>query len=200
MNHPKLEEWVPYLYGETEPEARRQLRAHLKGCSECRDQVQSWKRCLGRLDAWKLPGMKPRLEAAPVVKWAAAAVVVLCIGFALGHSGAARPDLNKLRATLEPQLRRQLKEEMAQLARDEVNKASSAILLGAGQQTEKLLAAYAIASESTRADDMDRLYLLLKREVDTVAVNTDAGLRQTEQQLVRLAGYTPSAGSPQSGK
>jgi hypothetical protein len=32
--------------------------------------------------------------------------------------------------------------------------------------------------------------LALKKDVDTIAVNADAGLRQAEQQLVHLAGYS----------
>ena len=39
MNHPKREEWVPYLFGETKPEAARQLNAHLKTCPECQESI-----------------------------------------------------------------------------------------------------------------------------------------------------------------
>jgi hypothetical protein len=38
--------------------------------------------------------------------------------------------------------------------------------------------------QSQRAAD----YLQLKKDVDTLAVNADAGLRHTEQQLIQLAG------------
>jgi len=36
---------------------------------------------------------------------------------------------------------------------------------------------------------LNKLYLSLKTDVDTVAVYTDAGLRQTEQQLFELVDY-----------
>jgi len=35
--------------------------------------------------------------------------------------------------------------------------------------------------------------LSLKKDVDTIAVNADAGFRQAEQQLVHLAGYSQPA-------
>ncbi len=196
MNHPKPEEWVPYLYGEVKPETRRDLRVHLKICAECRDQLDAWKRSLGRLDHWKLQRQTAPVPLfAPALKWAAAAAVVLVVGLLLGHFTTTRADTARLRAAIEPQLRQQLRQEMAQLLREEVSKAAAATLVAAGQQSEKLLTAYATASDANRAEELQRLYVALKREVDTIAVNTDAGLQMTEQQLVRLANYNPQRDS-----
>jgi len=210
MNHPRPEEWVPYLSGEARPDIGRQLDTHLRECRACRDEVERWERALGRLDAWKLPRVSQPLEAfVPVFKWAVAAMAALCVAFGVGRFTAPRPNLEQLRAALEPELRRQVAEEVARVTRQETSQAATATLAAAGKQTEAMLTAYddALARrwsqdsqtvyavlnglETRRLDD----YLALKRELDTVAVNTDAGLRETEQQLVQLADYHPAAAS-----
>jgi len=85
------------------------------------------------------------------------------------------------------------------LLRDERDRAASAALATLSEQTRDLLADF----ERKRAQDnqaisaaLDKLYLSLKKDVDTVAVNTDASLRSTEQQLVQLAGYKQPVNVP----
>jgi hypothetical protein len=189
MNHPKPEEWVPYLYGEVKSNVRRSLKAHLHGCPECREAVEQWKRSVDRLDAWKLPRAAMPIELfAPILKWAAAAALVLGLGFALGRSGGREAVAEQVRARLEPQLRAELRQEMAQMLRQEIDRNSSLVLQASGDQTEKLLAAYNTLNENRRAADLERLYAALKRQLDTVAINTEQG-------FVQLAGYQPVAES-----
>lgn len=186
MNHPKPEEWVPYLYGEAKPDVRRSLKAHLKGCPECRDEVEHWKRSVDRLDAWKLPRASTPIELfAPLARWAAAAALVLGLGFALGRLGNREAVAEQVRAGLEPQLRAELRQEMAQMVRQEIERNSSLVLQASGDQTEKLLAAYNNLNETRRAADLERLYVALKKQLDTVAINTEEG-------FVQLAGYGPA--------
>src|SRR5208283_5190745 len=102
MNHPKPEEWVPYVCGGVKPDVRRQLKAHLTECPECRDRVESWNRSLNRLDAWKLPAPNRVFELfAPVLKWAAAAALVLGAGFALGRFSGGDAMAEKVRVRVE---------------------------------------------------------------------------------------------------
>jgi hypothetical protein len=188
MNHPKCEEWVPYLYGESRPEARQQLKQHLQVCAECREQLEAWQRSLGRLDAWKLPRRRAFTESvAPLLKWAAAAAIVLGLGFGFGRLTASRADAERVRALIEPEIRRQLSQEFAQLVREETAKVTAATLAAANRLTEDTIAEYS-----------QTLYAALKRDLDTVAVNADAGLQRTEQQLVQLAGYAQPANTPVS--
>ena len=175
MNHPKREDWVQYLYGELKPDLRRQLNEHLQGCAECGEELQSWKRSLHRLDAWKLPRTSGRLDAAtPFLKWAAAALLVLGLGFGFGRLTARHADLAKVRAQVEPGLRR----EFAELLRREIDKASATTLAQAQRRAEEVGAAY---------------YALLKKDLDTVAINTDVSLRRAEQGLLQVADYRQSA-------
>ncbi len=195
MNHPKREEWVPYLYGEAKPEARRELQAHLEACADCRSQLQSWKQSLHRLDHWKLPRLrKPAEWVAPALKWATAAALVLVIGFGIGRITAAGADAEKVRAQLEPKLREALRQELAQMIRDEASRSASATLTAANDHTEKLLAAYNTIQETRRTEDLEKLYVAIKKQLDTVAINT-------EREFIQLAGNSratdPSRSSQQ---
>ncbi len=175
-NHPRPEEWVPYFYGEAEPSARRELRAHLKQCVECRTQLKRWQSTQRRLSAWRLPRLRPSgMFFVPALKLAAAAAIVLFAGFAVGRLTASAPDPQKLQAAIEPQIRRALQKELAQLASDQIEKAASSTLTAAGRQADQVAEAYA-----------QEVYLLLKKDIDTLALNADAGLRLTAEQIIQL--------------
>src|SRR5215470_250311 len=81
------------LYGEADPETIRQVRAHEATCAECRQETAELRRVRRDLQAWKAPAAKrpARLAPAPAVArqvLAAAAVLVLAAGAALGLSGS----------------------------------------------------------------------------------------------------------------
>ena len=174
MNHPKPEQWVPYLYGEASSNERRALKSHLRDCSQCREEIQTWKRSLGRLDSWKIS--RARLGQsqllAPLLSWAAAAVLMLMGGILIGRATAPKPDLEKIRQALAPRIRQDLDRDMLQLVREEVARASSLTLASSHRYSDQVA---------------QQIYVLLKKDVDTIAVNAAAGLNQTAQRLVELA-------------
>jgi hypothetical protein len=179
MNHPEREDLVQYLYGEIKPDLRRQLEGHLLGCADCREELQSWQHSLHRLDAWKLPRTHAPFEVfAPFLKWAAAALLVLGLGFGFGRLTARQADVGRLRAQIEPEMRR----EFAAMLRQEIDKSSATTLARAQRQAEETGAAY---------------YALLKKDVDTLAFNTDVSLQQTERNLLQVAEYSQPAGGQQ---
>jgi anti-sigma factor RsiW len=182
MNHPKPEDCVQYLYGEIKPDLRRQLKEHLDGCAECREELQSWKRSLHQLDAWKLPRTSSRLDAVtPFLKWAVAALLVLGLGFGFGRLSASRVDLEKVRAQVEPEIRR----EFAEMLRQAIDKSSATTLAQAQRQAEEVGATY---------------YALLKKDLDTVAINTDVSLQQAQRELMQVADYKQPTGSQPKGE
>jgi Ni,Fe-hydrogenase III component G len=123
------------------------------------------------LDAWKLPRTNRRLDVvAPFLKWAAAAVIVLGLGFGFGRLTARQADLEKVRAQVEPEIRR----EFAEMLRREIDKSAATTLTQAQRQAEEVGAAY---------------YALLKKDLDTVAINTDVSLQQAQQELLQVADY-----------
>ena len=171
---------MSYLYGEARADERAPLAAHLRKCAVCGAQVTQWQAAIRDLDAWQLRPhqAEPHARAAqrnlarPFLQWAAA-LVLLGAGFAFGRVGLATVEAKRLRAAIEPEIRQQLREEF-DAKRLEDSRAIYAAL-------EKL--------DARRIAD----YVALKKELDTVAVLTDAGLRTAEQQLARLAGYTQAA-------
>ena len=203
MNHPQQEEWISYLYDEADPGTRSRLEAHLTGCASCRAQHEEWQRVRNRLNSWKLapPTATPAANRVfrPLVRWAAAALLMIALGFALGRSaGTSAQDVAALRETL--------REEMAQIVESQIGEFRAATLAAANEQTRAALDEVVNYCEARRASDQQAIantlsrmddaraadYVSLRRDLETVALNSDVGLRQTRQQLVRLADYSQS--------
>ncbi|HEX5218282.1 MAG TPA: zf-HC2 domain-containing protein [Verrucomicrobiae bacterium] len=190
VNHPGAEEWMAYLYNELAPERKRELHAHLAQCGDCGKQLHQWRAGMLALDEWKTPAPRLKVFAQPpvtLVKWAAAAVVVLVAGFAVGRqsSNAAR-EVAELKNSVT-QLTERMNEERA---------ATSAMR----EQSLRLLSEYARLDEAHRTEDREAVELALRdidsrlfklrSELETVAVNTETGFRQTKEGLTTLASYT----------
>jgi hypothetical protein len=208
MKHPEREEWIPYVFDEAAPADRQRLQQHLDQCTACRDEIAGWQRSMGRLDSWKLPAAsRPRVTLAPALAWAAAAAVLILVGasFGLGRLTATRSAIVQARAAIEADLRT----EFARTLREEMGRSAAATLEAAGEQTKALLGQQASAIENRHAENLrafslalekleaQRLtdYVSLKKDLDTVAINTDAGLRHTEQELVQLTDVARPTGT-----
>jgi hypothetical protein len=199
MKHPSHEQWMDYLYAETPTEARAELDRHLEVCPDCQANVAEFRSSMQALDEWKLPEAPPQSKALPARRhwhWAAAAVLVLGVGFGLGRWAAPPPDLAALRAQLEPQLRQQLLKDTA------------AMLASSRNASQQELAALAEALDEQRVADQRSFVKLLKeqddlqrarvtalrRDLETVAINTDGSLRNAQDEIVRLVSATQPAG------
>src|SRR5438445_10195847 len=209
MNHPTREEWMSYLYDELTAEEHSSLEAHLAVCPDCKTRVGDWRAARRNLDAWQLPTRRGRVRLRlPVLRWAAAAALMIGIGFGGGRFATpATANAGKIRAAIEPEIRQQLRQEFTQLLRDELDKAASATLAASGEQTKHWIENYAQALATKRTEDNQAIYaalnklqsqrladfVSLKKDVDTVAWWTDAGLRRARQELVQLADYTQPA-------
>jgi hypothetical protein len=209
MNHPTREEWMAYLYDELTAEEHSSLAAHLAVCPDCKMRVNDWRWTRKNLDAWQLPTRHARVPVQrPLVRWAAAAALILGIGFGVGRFATpATANAGKIRAAIEPEIRQQLRQEFTQLLRDELDKAASATLAASGEQTKHWVEDYDRALETKRTEDSQAIraalnklesqlladVVSLKKDVDTVAVYADAGLRRARQELVQLADYAQPA-------
>jgi anti-sigma factor RsiW len=201
MKHPDQAEWIAYLYREVDSRTRGRLQAHLAACETCRAQLETWQRVQTHLDAWPLPqpAAKPPtlLHFPQVLRWAAAALVLLAFGFALGRSSGTSSETVAA-------LREELRGELAEIVHAQVADAT-AVMLAAAQdhtsaalrefadiyQAERLADNQAIANLLTRLDAARKVdYLTLRKDLETVALNSDVGLRQTQQGLVRLADFS----------
>jgi len=214
MNHPTREEWMSYLYDELTAEEHSSLAAHLAVCPDCKTRVSDWRTARKNLDAWQLPARLARVPLQrPLVRWAAAAALMIGFGFGVGRFATpATANAGKIRAAIEPEIRQQLRQEFTQLLRDELDKAASATLAASGEQAKHWIEDYAQALETRRTEDNQAIYaalnklesqrradvVSLKKDVDTVAWWTDAGLRRARQELVQLADFTQPANSSNS--
>jgi hypothetical protein len=189
VNHPGAAEWMAYLYEEVAPEQKRELQAHLAQCSMCAEQVKGWRTGMTALNEWSLPKMRraPR-RWQPMVKWAAAAAVVLGVGFAVSRqTSTADSELAALKSSVA-----QLTETVERDRRfNTINAAATA-----NAEAMRLLAEYARLDEDGRAEDRKTVALALQEfesrlarlraELETVAVNTEDGFQQTQEGLTRL--------------
>jgi hypothetical protein len=187
VNHPSAEEWMGYLYDEVAPERKRELHAHLAQCGDCGRQLQQWRAGMMALDDWKLPTTRRKVsvpQPATMLKWAATAAVVLVAGFAIGRqTSSAAGEVAELKASVA-QLTQKIENERAT----------------AGEQSLRMFAEYAKLDDERRKEDrrtfavalheMDSRLLKLRTELETVAVNTETGFRQTKEGLTTLASYT----------
>jgi hypothetical protein len=195
MKHPNQEQWVAYLYRETDPTSRTELQAHLATCDVCRAQLAQWQSVQQHLNAWELP--KPNLISRPTkiltfpgfLRWAAAAMITVALGFALGRSTVSGN--SQAIAALREQLRDDLNQSFdARLAAAQHETAAAIRQLAELTQSARFADNQAISAALSQLDATHTAeFLSLRKDLETVALNSDVGLRQTRQQLVRLADY-----------
>ncbi len=207
MNHPSREEWVPFLFGETDAATRRRLAAHLKSCPDCGREIQAWRRSLGRLDSWRLPRGTTALAFTwqPMVKWAWAAMLVLGVGFLAGRfTTPSRAEIAQLRGELQSSLRAELQQSLAQA--QERNASATAeteerLTKTSAAERQKLLRSFLQVLASARTEDAQSVQALFQQlqdqhktdliavrtDLETMASMTDDQFRQARLKLTQLA-------------
>jgi hypothetical protein len=176
MKHPAPEQWMDWLYQELPSEQHRELDAHLAMCADCRQQVDAWRQTMGALDEWQVPAPARITARTPMLlRWAAAAAVVLGIGIGLGRLTAPPVDTAALRAEWQADLRGQL-----------------AALQAANERAR----AQDQATFAAALDELDEQHTTawsrLREDLETVALAAENRLYQTERQIVQLVNFTPA--------
>jgi anti-sigma factor RsiW len=187
---------MSFLYGESAPEQRRELAAHLAACSTCASQMQTWRSSMNALDDWPLPSKRRvRRQWMPALKWAAAAAVVLAVGFAVGReTSSRRAEFAALKGSIADLTRTVEREHNLNVSN------SLAMAATANTETLRLLGDYARLQQEQRAADQEVMKTALRSfdlrlgrvrsDLQTVAVNTEAGFEQTHQNLAQLVSYS----------
>lgn len=182
MDHPHPENLIEFLYGELAPAPQAEVAWHLEMCEECRSQLASWGQVRDQLQTWELPRSvatrRGRFSPTRELRWAAAAVVLLGVGFGLARlSSPGPPDLAQMRA----EITRELRGEITQQLTADFSKFASDQL--AQQQIYQRAIADAVRQfESRQVAD----YVSLRRDVETVAIRSQerfdqlADVAQTE--------------------
>jgi hypothetical protein len=198
MNHPDQQAWVEYLYGELDANTRSLLKDHAAQCTSCRLQLEDWQHARQHLDAWKLP-QQPRPSPTRVVfprlaRWTAAALILIGFGFGIGRLAGPPPE--SIAA-----VREELRNEMTGLLEAQIAESSAAMLALFQEQTAVAMGDFIDFYQTARLADQQAIataiagldvartadFITLRKDLETVAVNSDLGLRQTRQQLIRLA-------------
>jgi hypothetical protein len=189
---------MSFQYDELTAENRAALQSHLEACAECRAQLKTWQGAARELDNWRLPPRRKTLRRASVVRWSAAAMVA-----GLAVIGAARiatlsKEVNQLRAEVQRSSRPDFDAALAQ-ASDQTTKSANA-------EAQALIAAVAQHLEEKRLADQQATFAALqklnarhtedfasmRKELETVAVFTEAGLQRAQNQLANIA-YSPAS-------
>ena len=188
---------MSYLYDESPSALRAQWQTHLDGCAECREHVAAWRRAAHQMSEWQLPRRR-KTHAAPALPWAIAAAFM-----ALAAVGAVRlvslgHEVNELRAGVQIQVQQELNAALTQMT-DQASKSATA-------DAQSLIAAVAQKLDEKRLTDQQATltalqklnaqrvadYAALRKELETVAVYSEAGLQRAENQISSLTS-TPAS-------
>lgn len=113
MTHPTREEWMEYLYNELDQKKRSALTSHLRGCSECQSEISGWRDVMRELDNWRLPQeRKFRTPRARLIRWAAAAVLMIAAVYTISILSAPAYDMEQLRQQLSMELKTSLESDL----------------------------------------------------------------------------------------
>lgn len=208
MTHPTREEWMSYLYDELAPEMRAGLQTHLDSCGECRAQMNTWQQATQQMSEWKLPRRRKSSSGTALTRWAIAAALV---GFAIVGGvrvKALNDDVQQLRAEMkgsrtevEAAVRQQLAEQMQRELNSALAQVTEQATKASSAEAQSLMAAVAQKLEEKRlADQQTTLaalqkmsaqhvadYTSFRKELETVAVFTEAGLQSAQNQIATLA-------------
>jgi hypothetical protein len=125
QKHPSEQAWMEYLYDEMASTERSALEMHVKDCPPCQQKRDGLEGTQRSLDEWRV--VVPAKHALtkswqPVVKWAAAAVLVATTAFATGR--ISRPPVDV--AALQAQISKPIEERMQQQMRAAADQALAA--------------------------------------------------------------------------
>jgi hypothetical protein len=203
MNHPKREEWAPYLFGEALPEARHKLAEHLQNCPDCAAEIAGWRQSLVRLDRWKLPRRRARSAQGPppLLKWGIAVALVLGAGVGLGRWSVPAVDLNSLQTRIETSVRSSLALKLQRQLNADLQGALAGVMDASTGETHRRLGEFIQAFNRAREEDrqitfacIEKIqkqhaadYLSLRTDLETVASLTDEEIWRARQSLNRLA-------------
>lgn len=152
-------------------EKKSELNRHLNECAECGAQVAAWRRATRALDRWPQSQSQPRAHRWPkALQWGMAAAFLLAAGFGAGHFTGQQVAVEKLRASMEPQLRRAIEQDF-RATRD---------------RDRREMIAWLRDIESQRVAD----YRALRKDLETVAVLAEDKIQTTQQELAQVAALT----------
>jgi len=182
---------MEYLYGEMQSAEKKSLEAHVKGCAPCRATKSEFTDTMETLDTWqvKVPAKHSladtRHRFQPVVKWAAAAALLVTTAFAAGHF--SKPDVNALQARIsaevESNLKTQIQATLEQRLAEEIKVAAEGAALQTKAKVELEIAAR--LNEISMRAQADAV-LAAEEQIEQLSI-TLAALREEDRQVMMSA-------------
>jgi hypothetical protein len=222
LTHPSPEEWMEYLYSEATPNQRQTLSAHAERCEPCRVRLANWERARSLLDRDRNSATTLRkMRTSGFLKWAAAFAIL-----ASGIYGTVKGTVNahqitelrnsveqSVRASLEPEIKSKLAAQQTETMeglRTELAKIRENAAAAARASDRQLLDSIAAITTDTRSKDREFLISALqqleekrsnelsalRKELETVAVLTEANFKKAQQQIVQLASFSGESDTP----
>ncbi|MCC6234341.1 MAG: hypothetical protein IT580_16985 [Verrucomicrobiales bacterium] len=163
--HPPTDELLRFLLKEMPSKQRERLAAHLDCCPTCRERVDGWRSARRRLDLWRLPGARPEMMRRSVLAsvplgWVAAVALALLAGYLAG-----RPVHTPSPSAISP----------GHLAPTALAPETTATLAEEVQRLRR---------------DQESRFRQLRRDLETLAITTDAALRQNKLDLLQVTHST----------
>jgi anti-sigma factor RsiW len=210
MTHPKPEEFIPLLFGEADAATRQMLEAHLAECPECQQRTNAWRNTTARLDSWRVPKMPRRSVRVPAqpLAWAAAAAIMIG-AFVAGRwtapsSVAPKIDVAALRAELKADLANEFHRSVAELSAASSNALADIefrLATANAAHNKDLASEFVQVIDAMRAQDREATealfaklqkqyttdFVLLRRDLETLASTTDEEIETARQKLIELA-------------
>jgi hypothetical protein len=188
---------MSYLYDESPDASQESLRAHLKDCAACRTQIEMWQDATRQMNQWPLPRRRKVSPFPTAFRWAAAAAIAALAVIGATNMLALKHEVKQLRADVQGQVQRELNAAFVQVM-EQASKSASA-------EAQALIAAVAEKLEEKRLNDQQAMlaalqklntqritdYAKLRKELETVAVFSEAGWQHAENQISSLA-YAPA--------
>jgi len=222
MKHLSDEQWMDLLYNELSPEQKSALETHIKTCAACAQKRATFRQTTKELDAWTVViPEKAKLvpQWSPVVKWAAAAAVLVTTAFATGRFSRAGLDAERIQAQIAQPIQEKISQDLnikmqmvadnaLQAARTKLqadilmrldkaaaemmaSKEQAALALAALREQDKTLA----AAFQEIQEKWEQDYLRMRQDIEKVALFTDESARHTQRQFLQLASATSATGT-----
>jgi hypothetical protein len=217
MKHPDREEWVPFVFGEVDPDTRKRLACHLEGCPDCAREIAGWRQSLRKLDRWPLPKLQAETKIVPfppIVRWALAASLVLGLGLFVGRSTSPAPvNAAELRSQVEASVRVSLRADVQDALRQAEAQTAKALSVtearlanASAEQKQQIWRGFLEVLDRARLDDRQSVQALfrqvqerneaelvaLRKDLETLASTADEQIRQARLKLIQLAANSRS--------
>jgi hypothetical protein len=169
MNHLNDEERLAFLEGH----APKENIEHVNQCAMCASEIESLRHSIQRLENFDWPAKMPRRarSLSPLINWALAAGIVLCVGFGLGRFTG--PNATQIEAKVKADVTREVQRHLVAALRE--------------QRKSEIDPNTIVALLTQLREQQTANYVSLRRDLETLASTADARLQSNTRQIRELA-------------